>query len=200
VVKAETVAWRRTREGIAAAMRCRRAALRRKATAAIRGSGLKTARRGVNGGGDWRRRRGRQWHSRGDGGRRGASRVVEEISRGGEVPREQFAAVSQGSPHGFGQTTKIDGIEQDIGIVREQRVHLGKECRRAAVAERAHVQNTEAALKRRGGEAGEEGLLEEQIRLRGSGGDPTGKVTYGSQHLRGQSTNNVDVTDVGVGG
>jgi hypothetical protein len=43
----------------------------------------------------------------------------------------------------------------------------------------------EAALERGGGEAGEEGLLEEEIRLWGSGGDPTGKVTYGSEHLGG---------------
>jgi hypothetical protein len=36
---------------------------------------------------------------------------VEEVSRGGEVTREQFAAVSQGGPHGLWQTTEVNGIE-----------------------------------------------------------------------------------------
>jgi hypothetical protein len=53
---------------------------------------------------------------------------VEQVGRGGEVTREKFAAVRQGGSHGLRKTAEIDGIEEDIGIVREQRVHLRKEC------------------------------------------------------------------------
>jgi hypothetical protein len=67
-------------------------------------------------------------------------------------------------------------------------VHFSKQCGGAAIAERPHVQNAEAALEGRGGEAGQERLLEEEIGFRGSGGDPTGEVTHSSEDLGRKST------------
>jgi hypothetical protein len=53
--------------------------------------------------------------------------LVEQIRRGGEVSGEQFAAVRQSCPHGFRETAEVDGVEEDIGVLRKERVHLGKQ-------------------------------------------------------------------------
>ncbi len=76
VVEAEVVTGRRSRKGIAAAVRRRWAALWRKTTATVGGSRLETAGGCVNGG---CYKRGRQWGQRdrrGDGGRRWAGGLV----------------------------------------------------------------------------------------------------------------------------
>jgi hypothetical protein len=44
---------------------------------------------------------------------------VEQVRRGGEVAREKFTAVRQGRSHGLRKTAEVDGIEEDIGILRE---------------------------------------------------------------------------------
>jgi hypothetical protein len=78
-------------------------------------------------------------------------------------------------------------------------VHFGKQCGGAAIAERPHVENAEAALEGRGGETGKERLLEEEIGFRGSGDDPTGEVTHSSEDLGRKSTDDVNIADIAVG-
>ncbi len=52
---------------------------------------------------------------------------MEQIRRGGEVAGEQFTAVRQGRSHGFRERAEVDGVEEDIGVLREKRVHLSKQ-------------------------------------------------------------------------
>ncbi len=197
MIEAEVVTRGRTGKRVAAAVRSGRTALRGKSTAAVGRPGLKTARRHVNGSNreGWRRRWGKR-SGHGDGGCGRPGGVMEEIRRGGQISRQQFTTVRQRRPHGVGQTAEVNGVEEDICVLREEGVHFGEKCRWPTVTKRGHVQNSEAPLQRRGGEAGEQCILNEEIWVRGGGGDHPSEVPDGGEDLRRKGPNDMDVTNV----
>jgi hypothetical protein len=78
-------------------------------------------------------------------------------------------------------------------------VHFSEQCRGAAITQRCHVEDPKAPLEGRGGEAGKQCLLKEEIGFRGGVGHATCEITDGSENFGRKSTDDVNVTDVTVG-
>jgi hypothetical protein len=64
---------------------------------------------------------------------------MEKIRRGGEITREKLTSVRQCCLHGVREAAEVNGIEEDIGILWQQRVHFSEQCRGVAVTQRCHV-------------------------------------------------------------
>ncbi len=64
---------------------------------------------------------------------------MEKIRCGGEITREKLTSVRQRCSHGVREAAEVNGIEEDIGILWQLRMHFSEQGRGAAITQRCHV-------------------------------------------------------------
>jgi hypothetical protein len=122
--------------------------------------------------------------------------MLQQIRGGSQVTGQQFAPVIESDAHVVGKAAQEEHVEEDVRVLWKETLHLCEERGWAAITEGRQIQEAETSLEWQHRETGEEGFFEQKIRLRRGGGDVSGQITDGSEHVRRQGACNVHVTHI----